>query len=78
VIEDILSGRDEVPGDLPEDNIAYVTDQLTNVFGLHPDGTVLALKEMSHLSPDQAAVAGRLRDLLDHYTAGAGGREKNR
>ena len=34
-----------------------VTDQLTGVFGLHPDGTVLALKEMSHLSPDQAAAA---------------------
>ena len=51
-----------------------VTDQLTGVFGLHPDGTVLSLKEMSHLSPDQTAAAGRLRDLLDHYTAGAVGR----
>jgi hypothetical protein len=55
-----------------------VTDQLTGVFGLHPDGTVLALKEMSHLSPDQIAAAGRLRDLLDHYTAGAVGGEKDR
>jgi hypothetical protein len=54
-----------------------VTSRLTGVFGLHPDGTVLALNEMSHLSPDQAAAAGRLRDLLDHYTAGAVGGEKD-
>jgi len=55
-----------------------VSEQLTGVFGLHPDGTVLAMNEMSHLSPDQAAAAGHLRDLLDHYTAGAAGGEKNR
>jgi 23S rRNA G2445 N2-methylase RlmL len=55
-----------------------VNDQLTGVFGLHPDGTVLSLKEMSHLSPDQVTAAGRLRDLLDHYTAGAAGGEKDR
>ena len=36
-----------------------VTSRLTGVFGLHPDGTVLSLKEMSHLSPDQAAAARR-------------------
>jgi len=55
-----------------------VTDQLTGVFGLHPDGTVLSLKEMSHLSPDQTEAAGRLRDLLDHYAASAVGGEKDR
>jgi hypothetical protein len=55
-----------------------VTDQLTGVFGLHPDGTVLALKEMSHLTPDQTAAAGRLRELLDHYTTAAAGGEKDR
>jgi hypothetical protein len=55
-----------------------VTSRLTGLFGLHPDGTVLALNEMTHLSPDQAAAAGRLRDLLDHYTAGAVGGEKDR
>ena len=55
-----------------------VTDQLRGVFGLHPDGTVLALQDLSHLSPDQAAAARRLRDLLDHYAAGAADREKDR
>ena len=55
-----------------------VTDQLRGVFGLHPDGTVLALKEMTHLSPDRIAAAGRLRELLEHYTAGAAGSEKDR
>jgi hypothetical protein len=55
-----------------------ITDQLTGVFGLHPDGMVLGLKELSHLSPDQAAAAGRLRDLLDHFIAGAVGGEKDR
>lgn len=55
-----------------------VTDQLSGVFGLHPDGTVLPLEDLTHLSPDQAAAARRLRDLLDHYTAGAAGGELNR
>ncbi|NDY41596.1 BREX-1 system adenine-specific DNA-methyltransferase PglX [Dissulfurirhabdus thermomarina] len=55
-----------------------VTDQLRGVFGLHPDGTVLPLEDLTHLSPDQAAAARRLRDLLDHYTAGAAGGERDR
>ena len=55
-----------------------VTDQLRGVFGLHPDGTVLPLDKLTHLSPDQAAAARRLRDLLDHYTAGAAGKEQER
>lgn len=55
-----------------------VTDQLRGVFGLHPDGTVLPLGKLTHLSPDQHAAARRLRDLLDHYTAGAAGRDSDR
>lgn len=55
-----------------------VIDQLQGVFGLHPDGTVLPLDKLTHLSPDQAAAARRLRDLLDHYTAGAAGKEQER
>jgi hypothetical protein len=55
-----------------------VTDQLRGVFGLHPDGTVLPLEKLTHLSPDQHAAARRLRDLLDHYTAGAAGRDSDR
>jgi len=55
-----------------------VTDQLRGVFGLHPDGTVLPLEKLTHLSPDQHAAARRLRDLLDHYTAGAAGQDSDR
>jgi len=55
-----------------------VTDQLRGVFGLHPDGTMLALDKLTHLSPDQTATAHRLRDLLDHYTAVAAGKEPDR
>ncbi len=55
-----------------------VTDQLRGVFGLHPDGTVLPLDKLTHLSPDQHAAARRLRDLLEHYTAGAAGKDSDR
>jgi hypothetical protein len=58
--------------------IEDVTDQLRGVFGLHPDGVVLPLEKLTHLSPDQHAAARRLRDLLDHYTAGAAGKDSDR
>jgi len=58
--------------------IEDITDQIRGVFGLHPDGTMLTLEELTHLSPDQAAAARRLRDLLDHYTAGVAGKESDR
>ncbi|MBC8432683.1 MAG: BREX-1 system adenine-specific DNA-methyltransferase PglX [Desulfobacterales bacterium] len=58
--------------------IEDVIDQLRGVFGLHPDSTVLELDELTYLSPDQTAAARRLRDLLDHYTAGAAGKESDR
>lgn len=58
--------------------IKDVTDQLRGVFGLHPDGTVLPLDKLTYLSPDQNSAARRLRDLLDHYHAGAVGKESDR
>lgn len=58
--------------------VGDVTDQLRGVFGLHPDGVVLPLEKLTHLSPDQHAAARRLRDLLDHYTAGAAGKDSDR
>lgn len=54
-----------------------VTDQLSGVFGLHPDGTVLKLDKLTYLSPDQVVGARSLRDLLEHYTAGAAGTESD-
>jgi len=50
-----------------------VTDQLRGTFGLHPDGTVLPTAKLTHLTEEQAAAARRLRELLDHYAAGAAG-----
>ncbi|SHF73087.1 hypothetical protein SAMN02745206_02565 [Desulfacinum infernum DSM 9756] len=50
-----------------------VTDQLRGTFGLHPDGTILPLEKLTHLTEEQAAAARRLRELLDHYAAGAAG-----
>jgi len=58
--------------------IEDVTDQLRGVFGLHPDGVVLPLEKLTHLSPDQHAAARRLRDLLDHYIVGAAGKDSDR
>ena len=58
--------------------IEDVTDQLRGVFGLHPDGTVLPLDKLTHLSPDQNSAARRLRELLDHYAVGAAGKESDR
>jgi hypothetical protein len=58
--------------------IEDVTDQLRGVFGLHPDDVVLPIEKLTHLSPDQHAAARRLRDLLDHYTAGVAGKDSGR
>ncbi|OPY73252.1 MAG: N-6 DNA Methylase [Syntrophorhabdus sp. PtaU1.Bin002] len=55
-----------------------VTDQLRGMFGLHPDGTVLPLEKLTYLSPDQHAVARRLRDLLYHYVIGAVEKDSDR
>lgn len=55
-----------------------ITDQFRGIFGLHPDGTVLPLEKLTHLSPDQAAAARHLRDLIDHYAAGAAGNPQDR
>ena len=46
-----------------------VTDQLGGTYGLHPDGTVLSLESLKHLSPDQLTSAHKLRDLLQHLTS---------
>lgn len=58
--------------------IEDVTDQLGGVFGMYPDGTVLPLEKLTHLSPDQATAARLLRDLLGHYTSSAKGEERER
>lgn len=55
-----------------------VTDQLQGVYGIHPDGSLIPLEKLTHLSPDQIAAAGRLRDLLEHYAAGAPGKDKEK
>jgi hypothetical protein len=55
-----------------------VTDQLRGTFGLHPDGTVLALNQLAYLSEEQKIAAQALRELLDHFIAGAASTEEER
>ncbi len=52
-----------------------ITDQLRGTFGLHPDGTVLPLEDLTHLTEDMKVSAQSLRELLDHFAAGAAGTE---
>jgi hypothetical protein len=58
--------------------IEDVTDQLRGIFGLHPDGTVLILDQLAYLSEEQKVDAQALRELLDHFVAGAAGMEEER
>src|SRR3990172_8202555 len=55
-----------------------ITDQLRGTFGLHPDGTVLPLDDLTHLTEDMKVSAQALRELLDHFAAGAAGTEIER
>lgn len=55
-----------------------IMGQLRSVFGLHPDGTQLPLDQLTHLTWDQLSTARVLRELLEHYTAGAAGSERER
>ena len=58
--------------------IEDVTQQLRGSFGLHPDGTVLPVDKLTHLTVDQTAAAHALRELIDHYAAMAVGRAEER
>jgi hypothetical protein len=58
--------------------IEDVTDQLRGIFGLHPDGTVLILDQLAYLSEEQKVDAQALRELLNHFVAGAAGTEEER
>lgn len=54
-----------------------VTDQLRGRFGMHPDGTILAIDRLD-LAEDEKAAAESLRELLDHFAAGEAGRANER
>lgn len=54
-----------------------VTDQLRGQFGMHPEGTILAIDRLD-LAEDEKAAAESLRDLLDHFAAGEAGRAEER
>ena len=55
-----------------------VTDQLRGTFGLHPDGTVLPIEQLRHLTTDQTAAAESLRDLLAHFEMNSPGDERQK
>ena len=54
-----------------------VADQLQKRFGMYPDGTILPIAQLQ-LAEDERAAAGALRELLDHFAAGAAGGEEVR
>jgi hypothetical protein len=58
--------------------IEDVDGRLRGLYGIQPDGTVLPLEKMTHLSPDQTAAARMLRDLFDHHAVGGAGEEYDR
>ena len=54
-----------------------VTDQLRGRFGMHPDGTILAIDRLD-LAEDEKVAAKSLRGLHDHFVTGEAGRTDQR
>lgn len=46
------------------------TKQLQEIFGIQPDGTIIPLEKLTHLTDEQMSVASVLRDRVDHLAAG--------
>lgn len=46
-----------------------VENQLQQTFGLYPDGTILHLSQLTHLTEEQKVAAQALRELLNHFKA---------
>ena len=46
------------------------TQQLQQIYGINPDGTVAPLSAIAHLSDEEIEIARVLRQTLDHYAAG--------
>lgn len=46
------------------------TKQLQEIFGIQPDGIIIRLEKLVHLTDEQASVASVLRDRVDHLAAG--------
>jgi len=54
-----------------------VTDKLRGRFGMHPDGTILAIDRLD-LAEDEKLGAEALRELPEHFAAGEAGRADER
>ena len=46
------------------------TKQLQEIYGIQPDGTIIPLEKLTHLTDEQMSVASVLRDRVDHLAAG--------
>jgi plasmid maintenance system antidote protein VapI len=46
------------------------TKQLQEVFGIQPDGTIVPLEKLTHLSDEQTSEASVLRDRVTHLASG--------
>lgn len=46
------------------------TEQLQQIYGIQPDGTIIRIEKLSHLDEQQTTTARLLRDRIDHLVSG--------
>ena len=52
------------------------TEQLQEIYGIQPDGTIIDLDKLTHLDDEQQAIAAMLRDRVKHLASTMSGEKK--
>lgn len=52
------------------------TEQLQQIYGIQPDGTIIDIEKLKHLDEQQRDTAGLLRDRINHLMSGMPGEKK--